>query len=77
MNKKRRERLQAAVAHLEMATGIVEDVRNDEQDSLDNMPENLRQSERYSLMEDAIDYLEDAVSYLNDANDLIKQACDN
>ena len=75
MNRKRREQLQEAVSHLEQATGIVETVWQEEQDSLDNMPENLQASERYEKMEAAIDCLEDAASYLNDANELIVQAC--
>lgn len=76
MNNKRRERLQAAVSHLEIANEIVEEVKNEEQDCLDNMPENLQSSERYEIMENAIDYLDDAISYLGDAEDLIKQACE-
>ena len=75
MNKKRRERLQAAIDHLDQAVSIVEGVRDEESDCKDNMPENLQDSERYEAMENAVDALEDAITSINDANESIEQAC--
>ena len=75
MNKKRRERLRAAIDHLDQAASIVESVRDEESDCKDNMPESLQDSERYEAMENAVDALEDAITSINEANDSIEQAC--
>lgn len=63
-----------AKANLSMAKGIVEEVRDEEQDSLDNIPENLQGSERYSAMEDAISDLEQAISAIEEADGSIDSA---
>jgi len=41
---------------------------------LDNMPENLEGSERYSTMESAIDSLDDAIDKIEEAQDSIDEA---
>ena len=50
MNKHRRNKLSEAIGYLDNALQIISDVRDDEQDALDNIPENLQQSDRYSDM---------------------------
>ena len=74
MNKQRRERLGQAQIHLEAAKDIVQDVRCEEEEALDNMPENLSGSERYCRMEDAISDLDDAISSIEDASNSIESA---
>ena len=39
----------------------LEDIRDEEQDCLDNMPESLEGSDRYCCMEEALQNLEDAL----------------
>lgn len=75
MNKKRREKLQEAVDYLGRAVSIVESVREEEKDCMDNMPENLQGSERYNAMDDAVDALEEAIESINEANESIEHAC--
>lgn len=83
MNKKRRAEIAAVIAAIEKAKQNIESddaadliddakldansIRIDEQDCLDNMPENLENSERYEMMEAAVENLEDAVDALDDA----------
>lgn len=67
MNDKRRKRLQEACMYIESASDIVESVLDDERDALDNVPENLQQSERYSSIEDAVCALEYAYDSLGSA----------
>lgn len=74
MNKDRRRKLSEAVLHLESASGIITDVLSEEQDSLANVPENMQDGERYSRMEDAIDYLEDALEDIASAAESIHSA---
>lgn len=74
MNKKRRELLQDAIGLLARASSIVTRALDDEQDCLDNMPENLIDSERCHKMEDAIERLEEAVERIDDAKECIDAA---
>ncbi len=73
MNKSKRNNLAKARHLLENAVGIVSDVRDEEQDALDNMPENLQSSDRCVEMEEAIDAMEDAISCIEDASDRLGQ----
>lgn len=48
---------------------------DEEQDCLDNMPENLSDSERYQKMEATIDLLDDVVGQIDSAQENILEAC--
>lgn len=69
MNKFRRKEIARAIALIEEAHGILETVRDEEQEAFDNMPEGLQCSERGEAMEGYIYTLE---SYLDnlDTNEL-------
>lgn len=67
MNKQKRARLSEAHSLLGRAVSIVERAKDEEQDSFDNLPENLQSSERGELMEEAIDELQTAIDSINDA----------
>lgn len=54
MNNKRRSTLNDALKLLEEASNIVSQVLDEEQDSFDNIPENLQDSDRYSKAESAV-----------------------
>lgn len=73
VNRKKRDQLGQAKEFLGKAKGLVEDVRNQEQESLDNLPDNLQDTERAGLMEDAIDSLESA---MDDIDSAVKNLCD-
>lgn len=76
MNKKRRDILyKSAIPLLEQAKSILERVVSDEEDALDNIPENLQESERYEKIEDAVDNLNEAVENIGDAIENIDNAC--
>lgn len=74
MNKSRRATLKTTLLSLKRIVTMLERVRDDESDSLGNIPENLSSSERYRMMEDILDYLDDATSSLNDAIESIEHA---
>ena len=71
MNNNQRKKLKEAQTHLGMALDIVSTIRDEEQDKLDNTPENLQNSERYTIMENAIDELEEAVDNIEQATECI------
>ena len=74
MNRNRRKQLAEVNSMLSRAVSIVESVCEDEQDCLDNMPENLQFSDRYSDMEDAISNMEDAIESINSAIESVDKA---
>ena len=89
MNKQRRESIQKISDKLEEVKKQVdellqglEDIKSDEQDYLDNIPENLEGSERYTIAEEAIDRLDNAIDELNSTDfesaiEYLQQAIEN
>lgn len=71
MNNQRRIRLRESSSLLSKALRIINAVKDEEQDALDNFPENLQNSERYTAMEDAIDNLDDAIESIEQASESI------
>ncbi len=71
MNKSRRERLKDSIPMLSKLMGIIESIRDEEQESLDSLPDNLSESERAMRMEEIIDSLDEACSNLDDINTTI------
>lgn len=74
MNDKRRASLKDAIYHLNKAQSIVEQVGDQEDDALSNIPENLQASERCEKIEDAIDKLNDASEKIDEARECIEEA---
>ena len=74
MNKEKRNELNTARELLSKSLDIINRVKDKEQDCLDNIPENLEGSERYSTMETAIESLEDAIEKIEEAQDSIDDA---
>jgi t-SNARE complex subunit (syntaxin) len=74
MNKARRKAIEKVVSDLYDIQSAVEELRDEEQEYLDNISENLQGSERYELAEQALenlnsayDSIEEAASYLEEA----------
>lgn len=76
MNNPRRKRLMKIYDIIENALVELEEIKDEEQDYLDNILENLQRSERYERSEEILDNLEDAVSNLEDVMDTIEEALD-
>lgn len=74
MNKARRKMLREALVVLGNATSVVEYVCGQEQDAMDNIPENLQESDRFDEMENCVDDLNDALEKMGEANSLIEAA---
>ena len=70
MNKQRRARLDEAYSKLIEAYYIIEEVKDEEEQAFDNMPENLQGSERGEQMEEYVATLEEIYdgidSYMSD-----------
>lgn len=74
MNKERRTSLKKAIDLLDRAIIIINSACEAEQDCLDNMPENLQDSDRCIRMEEAIDNLESALEKIDEAKDCVTAA---
>ena len=74
MNKKRRELLKSARPFLSQAASIIERAAEQESDCLDNMPENLQDTDRDEKMEKAVENLEAALEHIENAQDCLSEA---
>ena len=66
MKEERLKTLKRCLNMIQNAHDVLEEVRDEEQDAYDNLPEGLQYSERGDLMQEAVDNLDEAVDYLND-----------
>lgn len=73
MNKQRRKKLEEALNLIDQAKDILEEVKDEEQDAFDNLPENFQNGERGEEMQNYIEMLDEAYGYLDDANSVIEQ----
>jgi len=62
MNNQRRKRLKEAIELMERAATVVEEVRGEEANALNNLPENLQSSEKAENMQEIIDNLDEIYS---------------
>lgn len=73
MNKTRRKALGKIIDLISEARTLLEDIRDEEQEAFDNMPESLQASERGETMEDAISTMDDIISSLEDAESELEE----
>lgn len=76
MNKKRRDALSGVIYDLETVSDKLSAVAEEEQDSVDNLPESLQYSERADKMQEAIAYIDEAIGSIDDASASIRSAMD-
>ena len=73
MNQQRRNVLAKIVDSLTDAKDLIEEVGNEESTSFDNLPENLKESDKWKVLETNSEALEEAVSYIEQAIDKINE----
>lgn len=74
MNSDRRKRIKTVIQTIQTCTDIIDMVRDEEETAMDNMPENMQDSDRYSAMEDAVTNLEDAIEALDESVQKLEEA---
>lgn len=67
MNAERRKRIAKLVEGLESIQQEIEYIRDEEQEYMENIPENLQGSERYETAEEAVGLLDDVINNVADA----------
>lgn len=73
MNKARRKQLAEASALIAQAQGIIESVKDDEQEAHDNLPESIQYGEKGQQMEEYIDMLDEAYGQCDDLMSVIDE----
>lgn len=73
MNKQRRNKLGKAFDLVAQAKDILEEVKDEEQEAHDNLPENFQYGEKGEEMEGYIEMIDEAFNYLDDASSVIEQ----
>lgn len=73
MNKQRRKKLETAFDLICQAKDILEEVKNEEEEAYENLPEQFRYGERGEEMDGYIGMMDEAYGYLDDANSVIDQ----
>lgn len=73
MNKVRRKKLNNAFELVNQAKDILEEVKCEEQEAYDNLPESIQYGEKGQEMGDYLEMIEEAAGYLDDANSVIEQ----
>lgn len=71
MNDKRRSKISEAKLAISKAVTVLENVKDDEEDALWNIPENLQTSDRYYEMEEHVNNLIEAIEKLEQGIDCL------
>ena len=74
MNKNTRKQLKTLIKSLESIKTELEEISEEEQEKLDNIPENLQSSERYERAESVCGYLDEAICSFDELIDNINNA---
>lgn len=77
MNNKRRSKIREAIRFIELGKDILQRILDEEQDTLDNMPENLQCSIRAMDSEDSVNSLDDSISSIENAIALLSEGIDS
>lgn len=71
MNRQRRSMLKNILDKIETVKNLIENVCDEEQESIDNMPENLQMSDRYAEGEENCDQLMECCDMLDEISETI------
>ena len=74
MNAQRRKDIAKAIALIEEAIAILDNVAEEEREAFDNLPESLQYSERREQMEECADAIENVSRELTDQIDNLNDA---
>ena len=74
MNKARRAKLNSIINALGDLKSSLELVHDEEEETMDNVPESLQESDAYCAMEEAVDNMDTAMDALDEAIDALESA---
>lgn len=74
MNATRRKAISEAMTLIGQAKDVLENVRGEEQECIDNTPENLQGRESYTKSEEAVTSLDEAINSLEEVEGTLEGA---
>lgn len=74
MNNTRRKMLDKVIEMLDTAYSSLEEIKDEEDEAFNNLPEGIQESERGERMEEVIDALDNALSSIDEAREQIEEA---
>jgi hypothetical protein len=74
VNKDRRHRIQLQIDRILTAKQELEEIRDEEDEAQENMPESLHGTEKHDAMLEAVELLDNVVTALDDAITELEQA---
>lgn len=75
MNKQQRKRIVAIIEIFDSAMSDIEELKDEEEEKYDNLPESIQCSEKGETMQAAAEALENASSSIQEALDSLEEAC--
>lgn len=66
MNKARREQVKKVVDYIESAYIMLDEIKDEEEDAFNNLPDGIAESERGEMMEQNVDTMDDCIRELWD-----------
>lgn len=73
MNKQRRKKVEGIYDLLQAALMELEEIRDEEQDAFDNLPEGIQESERGEQMEEYISQIDSAIDDIESAKSSLEE----
>ena len=73
MNNTRRKEIEKVIALIGEARSLLEELKEEEEEYRDNMPENLQGSERYEKADEACYNMEEVIDNLEDAENTLEE----
>ena len=73
MNRSKRKKLSRAFDLISEAVEIIENVKDQEQEDMENLPDPFRNGDRGEEMQSFIEMMDEALGYLLDANSVVEQ----
>lgn len=74
MNRERRKEIDKVIGQINAALEAVEDIKSDEEDCYESLPEGIQDGEKGEAMTEAIDCLEQAIANLEEAVEQLEDA---
>lgn len=74
MNAKRRKAIEKISEQLEELQAAIQEIKDEEEEAYDNLPESLQDGEKGDIMQEAIEYLDNADSFIEVAKDALNDA---
>ncbi|MDR1901173.1 MAG: hypothetical protein LBQ88_02670 [Treponema sp.] len=67
MNKERRKAIESCIEKINAVRDDLDNLKSEEEDYLDNMPDSFRNSDKGNMADNAISNLEEAINQLEEA----------